>query len=321
MGLSSLHLFNGMRLSLKQPSLHWTMAGGNSFENVKSLVVCKMISGRYRSDYMCRHWTPSNRAGFCLAESCDLVKGDLAHMLFSCPALNTVRDRLFDFWLVKTVNFPPLLSLVSRIPHSDITIQMQFVLDPLQVPGVPALCAALGHEALAHIYYLGRTFAYYMHRHKMISLGRWPGDPGRRSKPTVPERAQTRAPYLNLNSNCNVAGTADSLAITTTTLGRVNDSTSFVQNPCQQYQHIMNVTVLDNSMCYSSTSSMLAPGCYAYARAVPVPSVASQTGTMSSNTQPTLQPLTQTTQRQYQDCIGGFRGDCGSYDRIAQGSL
>ena len=33
-----------------------------------------------------------------------------------------------------------------------------------------------------HLLYLVRTFAYYMHRAKMIALGRWPGDPGRKQK-------------------------------------------------------------------------------------------------------------------------------------------
>ena len=81
----------------------------------------------------------------------------------------------------------------------------------------------------------------------------------------------------------------------------------------------MNVTVLDNSICLKN--SMLAPGAYAYAQAVTLPSVTCQTDMMCNNTHPVLQPLTFNTQRQYQDCIGGFRGDCGSYDRLAQGSL
>ena len=73
------------------------MAGNNSFESAKSLVVGKMISGRYKSDYLCRHWTPSNRDGVCLADTCREVKGDLAHMLFECPVLQNHRARLFTF--------------------------------------------------------------------------------------------------------------------------------------------------------------------------------------------------------------------------------
>ena len=45
--LPSLRVFNKIRLSLQEPSLLWLTAGSNSFECAKSLVVGKMISGRY----------------------------------------------------------------------------------------------------------------------------------------------------------------------------------------------------------------------------------------------------------------------------------
>ena len=96
-GLTSLIFFNTIHLSLQKPSLLWLSAGSNSFECAKSLVVGKMVSGRYRSDYLCRHWTPSNREGFCLADTCQGVEGDLVHMLTICPALQSTRDRLVRF--------------------------------------------------------------------------------------------------------------------------------------------------------------------------------------------------------------------------------
>ena len=83
-GLTSLFLFHTSHLSLQQPSLLWLTAGSNSFECSKSLVVAKMVSVRYRSDYLCRHWTPSNKKGFCLADTCQAVEGDLVHMLIIC---------------------------------------------------------------------------------------------------------------------------------------------------------------------------------------------------------------------------------------------
>ena len=104
-GLTSLIFFNTLHLSLHQPSLLWLSAGSNSFECAKSLVVGKMVSGRYRSDYLCRHWTPSNRSGFCLADTCHGVEGDLVHMLVICPALQSTRNRLVSFWKEKTLNY------------------------------------------------------------------------------------------------------------------------------------------------------------------------------------------------------------------------
>ena len=43
----------------------------------------------------------------------------------------------------------------------------------------------MGLKSLLHVYYLTRTFVYHMHRAKMISLGRWPGDPHRRLVKTI----------------------------------------------------------------------------------------------------------------------------------------
>ena len=43
------------------------------------------------------------------------------------------------------------------------------------------------------IFYLTRTFVYYMHRAKMLSLGKWPGAPGRKTKQLlVKKSAQIR---------------------------------------------------------------------------------------------------------------------------------
>ena len=83
----SSSVFFNSTLSLKQPSMLWLAAGSNSFECTKSLIVGKMVSGRYRSDYLCRHWTPTNKKGFCLADTCYKVIGDLVHLLGICPAL------------------------------------------------------------------------------------------------------------------------------------------------------------------------------------------------------------------------------------------
>ena len=181
-GLTSLIFFNTSHLSLQQPSLLWLTAGSNSFECVKSLVVAKMISGRYRSDYLCRHWTPSNRDGLCLADTCQAVVGDLTHMLISCPALQSTRDRLVKFWRHRSLPYHVLANIIDEILSSSPQVQTQFILDPCLVPAVLAVCNQHGKELFDHVYYLTRTFAYYMHREKMISLGRWPGDPGRKPK-------------------------------------------------------------------------------------------------------------------------------------------
>ena len=113
--LSSLIFFNSTQLSLQKPSSLWLSAGSNSFECSKSLIVGKMVSGRYRSDYLCRHWTPANRKGYCLADTCNEVVGDLVHMLVVCPALQSVRKRLVKFWFDRSAATQLCSGLYQRL--------------------------------------------------------------------------------------------------------------------------------------------------------------------------------------------------------------
>ena len=239
--LSSLTIFNAMKLNLKQPSLLWLMAGNNSFECAKSLVVGKMISGRHRSDYLCRHWTPSNRDGFCLADTCNEVAGDLAHMLFVCPALENLRTRLFNFWLLKSECYPDLYEVMQQIICSPILTKMSFVLDPCLIPAVLALCSVHGMEVLTHVYYLARTYAYYMNRGKLISLGRWPGDHGHKSraKHSKTQKITKTISDNNMNNISSISGPATALAAFTSPTAAVSSTTIPVLSyrvPCIQHQ-------------------------------------------------------------------------------------
>ena len=50
--LPSLHLFVALNYSLKAPHPLWTAAGSNPYECHKSTVLARMISGRYRTEYL-----------------------------------------------------------------------------------------------------------------------------------------------------------------------------------------------------------------------------------------------------------------------------
>ena len=234
--LTSLVFFNSTQLSLKQPSMLWLAAGSNSFECTKSLIVGKMVSGRYRSDYLCRHWTPTNKKGFCLADTCYEVMGDLAHMLGACPALQSVRERLFKFWMDRSTTTPALHSFITVIVCAPPQALTQFVLDPSQFPAILAIWNNLGQDIINHTYYLTRTFAYYMHREKMIALGRWPGDPGRKAKLITKNRNKpTTINYHDQITNFSVAGsTSAPLAMICTTTTTTTSSPTSVQHRYQR---------------------------------------------------------------------------------------
>ena len=139
------------------------------------------------------------------------VVGDLTHMLIVCPGLKSTRDGLIHFLLMKSQCCPPLYQIVINILNSPPHVQTQFLLDPCHIPAVSDLCITMGPDMLSHVYYLTRTYAYYMHRAKMLSLGRWPGDPGRKPKPT-PNKSATPRNNDHLICNFNNACVAGSVA-------------------------------------------------------------------------------------------------------------
>ena len=101
--LSSLKLFDPLTASLQKPHPIWTTSAGNSYECSKSTILARMVSGRYRTEMLCRFWS-SNRKGHCLLDTCHEVSGDLEHMLVVCPALENIRNRLHSLWCMKTVS-------------------------------------------------------------------------------------------------------------------------------------------------------------------------------------------------------------------------
>ena len=64
--LPSLHYFMYSNYSLKSPHVMWMYSGSSSYECSKSLVIAKMISGRYRTEVLCRNWAV-DRSGCCQA--------------------------------------------------------------------------------------------------------------------------------------------------------------------------------------------------------------------------------------------------------------
>ena len=116
-----------------KPHYMWSTAASNPYECAKSTILARMVSGRYRSDMLCRYWS-SNRTGSCRAPTCQGIPGTLEHLLVSCPALATTRERLYQMWLERTVMFPGLHQSIRNILEADPTDIVQFILEPLAFP-------------------------------------------------------------------------------------------------------------------------------------------------------------------------------------------
>ena len=93
--LDSLSFFKPEFHSLAHPHpILWT-ARPNPYEVAKAVVQCKMLSGRYRTELLARHWS-SNKNGFCLSPSCTAaqVQESLEHILLWCPSYEPMRQRI-----------------------------------------------------------------------------------------------------------------------------------------------------------------------------------------------------------------------------------
>ena len=121
--------------------------------------------------------------------------GDLEHILVVCPALQNARDRLKKLWLDRSAQSPGLHQMVQMVLKSPPSIQVQFILDPTVFDGISLLVECHGLPILLHVLYLTRTYAYCINREKLMQLGRWPGDFGRKQKPVAQIRAQKVKSY------------------------------------------------------------------------------------------------------------------------------
>ena len=171
--LPSLCYFNPRVHSLTHPHPLWLAAGSSPYRVNKATILARMISGRYRTERLCRFWS-DNQGGYCLANTCTGVVGDLVHLLLHCPALSVARRNLLDMWVHRAIKYPALYSLVLQILQGPDTLKMLFILDPTSIPAVDHMVAEYGMQVLDLIYYMSMSYAYGLHRKKLIITGRWP---------------------------------------------------------------------------------------------------------------------------------------------------
>ena len=83
-------------MSLTKPHRIWTTCGSNPFEIHKAVIQARMLSGRYITDRLSRHWK-QNQSGLCSIPGCTGNQiGSLEHYLLFCPALNPARSKAIN---------------------------------------------------------------------------------------------------------------------------------------------------------------------------------------------------------------------------------
>ena len=170
--LTSIPYFKPKFMSLTSPHPIWTSCGSSSFESHKAVTACRMLSGRYLTDKLQRHWT-QNRNGYCLLPQC-LPKSDgsLEHLLLHCQALSTTRTKLYQLCTTLAQESSLLSTILNSILLSDNNeLILQLVLDCSVLPIVIRTTQIYGTQTRDRLLYLGRTWCYNIHRERMYQLG------------------------------------------------------------------------------------------------------------------------------------------------------
>ena len=132
-----------------------------------------MLSGRYLTDQLQRHWS-GNIDGHCLLPNCSPpgTLGSLEHLLLHCPVLRETRAKLLNLCTRISNKNHVVADIVSSVfSGSDSHQIMQLLLDCSTMPVVISAVQTFGIDIRDTILYLGRTWCYNIHRERMNQLG------------------------------------------------------------------------------------------------------------------------------------------------------
>ena len=168
--LPSLHLFAANNCSIGAIHPVFSLAGKKDYEVTKATIVARMISGRYRTDYLARHWS-NDRSGRC--SLCRQENGTLDHIIVRCSILNSVRDKMKQMALAKSAPLVPLYEAYRSLFTNHQDYLLQFLLEPSLFPSIAELWVCYGENVRKVVYYVNRTFLYSIHCERLKILGEW----------------------------------------------------------------------------------------------------------------------------------------------------
>ena len=171
--LPSLSFFRVNFMSLSRPHPIWTSAGSSPYEVKKATVQARMLSGRYRTCWLRRHWS-GDQSGNCNIPGCINVPGTLQHLATGeCPGLHNSLVRAVALWKSFLSDNPMLFSVVKHFSLGDPTSFLSFLLDPTTQPLVISLTQIHGTIISEKLCYMTRTWLFYMHKERLKLLQLW----------------------------------------------------------------------------------------------------------------------------------------------------
>ena len=168
----SLKHFKPEFMSLSWPHKIWTTCGSNPFEIHKAVVQARMLSGRFITDKLSRHWN-QNRLGLCTIPGCTGDEtGSLEHYLLFCPALGSARANAMKLFHKVSLKHEVLRNILQNIfQHQTSENIVQFLLDCSSVPEIVTLSQSENSSLVDKLFYISQTWCYSIHRSRMNRLG------------------------------------------------------------------------------------------------------------------------------------------------------
>ena len=159
-------------MSLQKSHPLWQTCGSNPFEVNKAVIQARMLSGRYQTDQLARHWS-SNSQGICPLPSCTGKSvGSLEHILLFCPALQSARNRMFLLAFEVSQESELLHTVIQWVVcHTNKSILMQFLMDCSSLPIVVKAAQQCSNDLVSRLFHVSRNWCYSIHRARMNILG------------------------------------------------------------------------------------------------------------------------------------------------------
>ena len=117
-------------MSLTKPHPLWTTTGGNPHEVAKAVQQARLLSGRYRTNALMKHWNQSY-TGQCSAPGC-VATETIEHIIIDCKAYTETRHKLLSMWL--STQSQEVYKLVLHALTSSKDYLLQFILDCSSLP-------------------------------------------------------------------------------------------------------------------------------------------------------------------------------------------
>ena len=153
-----------------KPHPLWTTCNSSPSAVRAATVQAKMLSGRYRSCWLRRHWT--EESGACRLPGCGATPGDVAHLLSAeCPALQPHLALTLQHILLILASHPLLLPPVIAALNGDRECITRFMLDPSTNPAVITLLQLQGPAVLRPLFQVAPAWVRSAHRARMRLLG------------------------------------------------------------------------------------------------------------------------------------------------------